>query len=96
MTIDANALAEELKVAAETWSEEAKGGLIVAAARELFTTLPRYKEVEVGTWVVADAQGRVGAFLYHNDADARDAAHERGHGAQAVRLTGTAKVKVSP
>ena len=93
MTIDANALAEELKVAAETWSEEAKGGLIVAAARAHLATLPRYKEVEVSSWVVVDAQGRVGAFLYHTDADARDAAHERGHGSQAVRLTGTAKVR---
>ena len=92
MTIDANALAEELKVAAETWSEEAKGGLIVAAARELLATLPRFKEVEVVQFAVVSRFGHVLSIW----AEEHEATRRLGKGDTIVRLTGTAKVKVSP
>ena len=95
MTIDPEKLEEGLKLW-EDVSCDARFKAVVEAARAHLASLPRYKEVEAEAWVVVDAQGRVGAFLYHNDADARDAANERGHGAQAVRLTGTAKVRVTP
>ena len=90
MTIDANALAEELKVAAETWSEEAKGGLIVAAARELLATLPRFKEVEFVRYLVTTSRGDYGPFVDEKDAQGVALPHQD---ATIVRLTGTAKVR---
>lgn len=91
--LDAEKLEAALKRAAAVWSDEAKSGLIMAAARAYLATLPRWKDVEIEASIVVDAQGRAGAFLFHDHASAIDAARERGQGAQAVRLTGTAKVR---
>lgn len=70
---------------------------ILTAAREYLSTLPRWKEVEVVTWSVVTADG---GFIYHGFPSEGEAvlwAKRNWHDvAHPVRLTGTAKVKVTP
>lgn len=68
--------------------------LTAAAARVTLATLPRWEEVEVVRWAVIDEDGdSIGVFLKEEDAKFRVAQRER---LFVVRLTGTAKVKVTP
>ena len=66
----------------------------IAAARAHLATLPRYKEVEVEKWAVIDASGGcIGAYDLEKDALTVASGHSEWF---PVRLTGTAKVKVTP
>jgi hypothetical protein len=69
--------------------------MLACAAGAHLATLPRYKEVEVESWVIVDSKGAIGAFLYNTQSQALCSGHMRvDH--SVVRLTGTAKVKVAP
>lgn len=66
--------------------------LITHAARAHLATLPRWKEIEVSVWKVVDSHGNYGTDCTQEEAE-RISQMTACH---AVRLTGTAKVKVTP
>lgn len=67
---------------------------ILNAARAHLATLPRFKEVEVVQWAACDEHDVFQCF--DHEADAREYAGTDPNGLVVVRLTGTAKVKVTP
>ena len=92
MTIDP----EKLEEALEYYSELGFGEHLVVmreAARAHLANLPRYKEVEISVWKVVDEHGNYGTDCTQEIAEqiARTTTTCR-----AVRLTGTAKVRVTP
>lgn len=102
MTIDAEKLEEAIRfVESIADMDRAEFGpadwerakLTAAAARAYLATLPRYKEVEFVRYLVTTARGDFGPFVDEKDAEGVAFPHQD---ATIVRLTGTAKVKVSP
>lgn len=99
MTIDAEKL-EEAVAECVRWlgvrRENCPDGLkvVVAFAEDHLATLPRYKEVEVAQWASVDHAGEVHGVWDH-ESQARDSVG-LDDGLSVVRLTGTAKVKVTP
>lgn len=70
------------------------GRIVLAAARAHLATLPRFKEVEMVRWAVVTEDGDWhGVYLREEDAKFRVAQSDK---LSIVRLTGTAKVKVTP
>lgn len=99
MTIDAETLEEAIKFARDTWHFGSTEGIerfkiIMAAAEHTLATLPRYKEVEVVQWATFDGHDVHRVFDHEDAADAD--ASDINSGLVVVRLTGTAKVKVTP
>jgi hypothetical protein len=78
---------------------ETQVGLVLAAARAYLATLPRWKEVEVADWAVINRYGAIVGNFREDECGARQSARQRslsGHDEYSVvRLTGTAKVKVT-
>ena len=72
-----------------SWQQEQ----LIAAARAYLATLPRYKEVEFARYLVVTSRGEFGPYLEEKDAQGVAFPHQD---ATIVRLTGTAKVKVTP
>lgn len=68
--------------------------VVIEAARAHLATLPRFKEVEVVQWCVITATGVIWESFDSADDAEQYASQEAGR--SVVRLTGTAKVKVSP
>ena len=64
--------------------------ILIAAARAHLATLPRYKDVEVVTWLLVDPTGTA-YTAYHDEGQARRTCPDEW---QVVKLTGTARVKV--
>lgn len=73
---------------------ETQIGLVLNAARAHLATLPRFNEVEREHFEVLLADGCCWG-VYQTRATAQEWA-DTNPGAQVVRLTGTAKVKVTP
>jgi len=69
----------------------AETNLILKAAEITSATLPRWEEIEVETWRVYDKRGQWRGYE-SSKADAQEIAGKH-PGWQAVRLTGTAKVR---
>jgi len=108
MTIDPEKLeeaAEHLSKQAQTehdWIHVRRSQVVIAveAARITLNSLPRYKEVEVADWAVVNSYGAIVGNFREDECGARQNARQRslsGHDEYSVvRLTGTAKVKVTP
>jgi len=103
MTIDPEKLeeaAEHLSKQAQTehdWIHVRRSQVVIAveAARITLNSLPRYKEVEVESWATFFHDGRICSSGL-TEKEARGAAARSPLEQVAVRLTGTAKVTVTP
>ena len=87
--IDAKELEEALDVFEQMPRNEYED-LILSAARAHLATLPRYKDVEVMTWLLVDPTGTA-YTAYNDEGQARRTCPDEW---QVVKLTGTARVKV--
>lgn len=92
--IDPEKLAAALCYADSNWDSRAETLLVKAAARAHLATLPRFKEVEVVRWAAFQSDGTcLGTWDNQGAAHGVLRSYPRGY---VVRLTGTAKVKVTP
>lgn len=94
--IDPEKLEEGLKL----WggvSRDPRFEVMVAAARAHLATLPRFKEVDVVRWHAVDRYGNVLTPSFATESELLNyAKHNWTCAIAPVRLTGTAKVKVTP
>ena len=87
---------EECEEVERRWGLNSNQKVLLAAARTHPARLPRYKEVEVVQFVVIDNSGDiVCTYQEENERLAQNHVVEV-PGSTLVRLTGTAKVKVTP
>ena len=88
--IDPQKLEEALDVYDTRVNLSPRAKVVIAAARAHLATLPRYKDVEVMTWLLVDPTGTA-YTAYHDEGQARRTCPDEW---QVVKLTGTARVKV--
>lgn len=93
--IDPEKLESELAYAARAWSHEARGGLIIKAARAHLATLPKAKEVEVWHVEFYDEEPFVNVHLSRESAE-EDASDKRSRPAvySLIRVIGPHKQRV--